>query len=872
MKTRKVLAVISIIMIFSFVLSACAPTTPVETAAPEATEEVVATEAPVETEAPVATEEVVATEEPTEEPTVAPTTRKGGWLDEIVFTAIADAEPAVSQIQAGAIDIYPVTVDDPELMETVKNDPNLKYVESYGSFNQLMFNTVECKDTSVLNPFSNQKIREAMNWAVDREYISQEIMGGASNPRYTLLTTTFPDYARYAPIIGQLINKYKYNFDKAKEVVDAEMVAMGAEMGADGKWQYQGKPVTIIGLIRSEDKRKEQGDYFANQLEKLGFTVDRQFKVRSEAAPIWQGDPYMCEFTYYTAGWISTAIARDEGNMFAQYNTGRIQDVPLFLEYKPSPEYDEVLTKLQNNDFNSMEERDELFAKALPMSMEESWHGLMINDTAAFSPMNKDLVVASDLAAAVAGTAFWPLTMRWDGKEGGTVKIAQSGILVQPWNPIAGSNWTDDAMIQRATADSGSVSDPYTGLYLPQRIEKAEVIAQEGLPIVKSLDWVDLKFEPEITVPEDAWVDWDAVNQKFITAAEKFPDGVTAKTKTIVYYPSSLWETKWHDGNTISMGDFILHMILNFDIGKPESKIYDENYVPQLETFMSHFKGVKITSTDPLVIETYDDLYYLDAEQIAGGSTWYPSDLGYVAVYGYGIAPWQGMVPAMLAEENGELAFSEAKSLDKEVEYTSFIAGPSLEIQKKYLDQAAAESYIPYSPTMSEYVTKEEADARYTGLLDWYGSKGHLWVGTGPYYVDQVFPVEGTVTLKHFADFPDMADRWASFGIPKMVTASLDGPAIVKAGEEAVFDVAITFGEEPYLIEDLSSVTYWVTDATGALVAQGDAVAVEDGAYTVTLPADVTSKLSSGANMLSVAVASKVVSIPAFATFEFVSQ
>ena len=182
----------------------------------------------------------------------------------------------------------------------------------------------------------------AMSWAVDREYISQEIMGGASNPRYTLLTTTFPDYARYAPIIGQLINKYKYNFDKAKEVVDAEMVAMGAEMGADGKWQYQGKPVTIIGLIRSEDKRKEQGDYFANQLEKLGFTVDRQFKVRSEAAPIWQGDPYMCEFTYYTAGWISTAIARDEGNMFAQYNTGRIQDVPLFLEYKPSPEYDEV--------------------------------------------------------------------------------------------------------------------------------------------------------------------------------------------------------------------------------------------------------------------------------------------------------------------------------------------------------------------------------------------------------------------------------------------------------------------------------------------------------------------------------------------------
>lgn len=871
MKTRKVLAVISILMILSFVLSACAPTA---TEAPQATEEVVATEAPVETEAPVATEEVVATEAPTEEPTVAPTTRKGGWLDEIVFTAIADQEPAVSQIQAGAIDIYPVTVDDAQLFETVKNDPNLKYVNSYGSFNQLMFNTVACKDTSILNPFTNQKIREAMNWAIDREYISQEIMGGLSNPRYTLLTTTNPDYARYAPIVGQMISKYKYNFDKAKEVVDAEMVAMGAEMGADGKWQYKGKPVTIIGLIRTEDKRKEQGDYFANQLEQLGFTVDRQFKVRSEAAPIWQGDPYECKFTYYTAGWISTAIDRDEGDMFAQYNTGRIQDIPLFLEYKPSPEYDEVLTKLQNNVFTTLEERDELFAKAIPMSMEESWHGLMINDTASYSPMKKDLMVASDLAAAVAGTPLWPLTMRWADQEGGTVKIAQSGILVQPWNPIAGSNWTDDAMIQRATADSGAITDPYTGLSIPQRIEKAEVVAKEGLPIVKTLDWVDLKFEPEIKVPEDAWVDWDAANQKFITAKEKFPDGVTALTKSVVYYPSSLWETKWHDGNNISMGDFILHMILSFDTGKPESKIYDENAVPQVETFLQHFKGVKITSTDPLIIETYDDLWAIDAENIAGASTatWYPSDLGYVAAYGYGTAPWQGLVGAILAEENGELAFSEAKSIAEEVEYTSMIAGPSLEIQKKYIDQAAAESYIPYAPTMSEYVTKEEADTRYASLLDWYASKGHLWIGTGAYYVDQVFPVEGTVTLKHFADFPDMADRWSGFGEPKLVSASLDGPAIVKAGDEAVFDVAITFGEEPYPIEDLSSVTYWVTDATGALVTQGTAEAVEDGAYTVTLPADVTSKLASGANMLSVAVSSKVVSIPAFATFEFVSQ
>ncbi len=34
--------------------------------------------------------------------------------------------------------------------------------------------------------------------------------------------------------------------------------------------------------------------------------------------------------------------------------------------------------------------------------------------------------------------------------------------------------------------------DPYTGLYWPQRIESAEVTEVEGLPVAKTLNWVDL--------------------------------------------------------------------------------------------------------------------------------------------------------------------------------------------------------------------------------------------------------------------------------------------------------------------------------------------------------------------------------------------
>ena len=144
------------------------------------------------------------------------------------------------------------------------------------------------------------------------------IFAGLATPRYTVLDTYVPDYARFAPAIGKVIAEYGYNMEKAQMVVDEELLA-GATKDANGKWQYQGKPVTIIGLIRTEDKRKEVGEYFANQLDALGFTTDRQLKTRSEAAPIWQGsDLDACKFHYYTAGWISTAISRDNGNMFAQ--------------------------------------------------------------------------------------------------------------------------------------------------------------------------------------------------------------------------------------------------------------------------------------------------------------------------------------------------------------------------------------------------------------------------------------------------------------------------------------------------------------------------------------------------------------------------
>lgn len=90
-------------------------------------------------------------------------------------------------------------------------------------------------------------------------------------------------------------------------------------------------------------------------------------------------------------------------------------------------------------------------------------------------------------------------------------------------------------------------------------------------------------------------------------------------------------------------------------------------------------------------------------------------------------------------------------------------------------------------------------------------------------------------------------------------------------GEEAKFTVSVTYQGAAYPQAEIAGVTYLVFDATGALATKGEATAVADGQYEVTLSADVTKALTAGANKLEVVVVSGVVSIPSFASFEFVT-
>jgi len=689
----------------------------------------------------------------------------GQWVDEIVMTMERSPAAAVAQLEAGAIDMFASSVGDRALFAAVMANPALRAFLGFGSFTDLTLNHGGDKpyfNDGRLNIFGVPAIREAMNWLIDREHIAQEIMGGLAVPKYTYINSAFPDADRYPDLIAEMEELYAYNPAKGEAVITAELTKLGATK-VDGRWTYGGEPIVLRFTIRVEDERRLIGDYISDQLEKIGFTIIRHYGTSAELAPLWiRSDPRDGLWDLYTGGWISTVIVRDMGPGFDQFHTPRVLPWPLFSTIAvqtTDPVLWDSTDRLARRDFTSMAERAKLFDTTIRHANAYA-NIIWLVDRNTFSPARANLYTAADLAGGPHGSHIWAHTLQFqkDGvpQMGGRVRVATPGLFTEPWNPIAGSNWVFDMTPIRATGDAGTFPDTQTGLVWPNQFERAELYIRSGLPVEKNpaSDWLTLQFVPSITVPADAWADWDAAAQRFITVGERFPGGVTdARRKSVVYYSKDAFERKLHDGSTLSVGDFIMGIILSFDRAKPESAIFDEAAVAGFNSMMAHLRGVRVITdhpTYPLIIETYSSLFTLDAE--IGVSTWFP-------YYAQGPGFWHVLAVAIMAEANRELAFSATKSRTLGVEWTNLIGGPSLPILAKHLDEMLLTGVIPYAGVLGKFITQGEVAERMGNLFTWYTAKGHMWVGNGPFFLDRFDLVAKNMLLTRFADYAFTGER-----------------------------------------------------------------------------------------------------------------
>jgi len=340
-------------------------------------------------------------------------------------------------------------------------------------------------------------------------------------------------------------------------------------------------------------------------------------------------------------------------------------------------------------------------------------------------------------------------------------------------------------------------------------------------------------------------------------------NGLTVKSVGTVTYPDDLYtKVKWHDGSNFSFADVLMRIVLQFDRAMPESAIFDENYVPDFNSFMSTFGGVRVVSTDPLVIETFSDAVQPDAENSI--TTWWP-------YYDQGQGAWHNLNLAIMAESEGLAAFSSGKADANEIPWLNMVAGDTVDTLIAKLEEWALTGALPYEVTFSQFVEQAEVDARITNLGAFWATYGHFVVGTGPLFVEAAFPIEKSIQMTRFEDYPYAASRWLGFSEAKIADLAIDGDVEVTIGEEAVFDLAVTFKGDDYPMDQVDSVKFLVLDATQTVAVVGEAVAVADGQWQITLTAEETGALSVGANSLEVVVVSKLVAVPTAGSFDFVS-
>ena len=105
------------------------------------------------------------------------------------------------------------------------------------------------------------------------------------------------------------------------------------------------------------------------------------------------------------------------------------------------------------------------------------------------------------------------------------------------------------------------------------------------------------------------------------------------------------------------------------------------------------------------------------------------------------------------------------------------------------------------------------------------------------------YMTEKALVLRYFPEYPDASDRWSNYGEPKVAEVELDGPGSVTIGQEAMFDVYVTFKGEPYLNADVKYVKAILYNGAGETVLVAEATPVEEGHYVFTLTAEESAKL-----------------------------
>ncbi|MCR8724664.1 ABC transporter substrate-binding protein [Frigidibacter sp. ROC022] len=237
-----------------------------------------------------------------------------GVAPRVGFRIIPEMNSRVAALEAGEVDwIDSITA---EVAQSLKDNPNVTVKERKTLY--VWFVSMDMRK----KPFDDLRVRQAMNYAVDKEALIRDVLGGAAQRSYSPLSPQFGDY--YA---GDVVKKYDYDPDKAR--------ALLAEAGyADGFkttiYTNTGRAGQLKPLEMSQFLQANWRDIGVDcEIEALEWTA---FEQRRTAG----------EFAIATRGW-TPSTGDPDGVLFQNFHSSMVPPTQRNVCFLQDPEVDRLL-------------------------------------------------------------------------------------------------------------------------------------------------------------------------------------------------------------------------------------------------------------------------------------------------------------------------------------------------------------------------------------------------------------------------------------------------------------------------------------------------------------------------------------------------
>ena len=746
---------------------------------------------------------------------------KNSYFDSVRFIQYLDENTALEEVRNGNLDIYYYRISADRL-ENLKAREGLDVFDSSGGSYSILVNPAE---TEKFNPFSIKENRFALNYLVDRKLIVNELMSGYGAP---MISNYGPFDPEYLTIIEQLeAFNFRYNPTLAEEIITKNLIERGA-IKVENKWQIEGAPIEIIFFIRSDDPvRKSIGAILASELERIGFTVKKDFGDLNKAFVVVYGsDPADLKWNLYTEGWNKSAFVKYDsvglGQMYSPWFSNMPGfNVPDYWNYQ-NDYIDSLSQEIYTGDFQSSKEREKLIQQATVEGVNESVRIFLASKVDQYVVHQGTYGIVNDFGAGVP-SRFTPINAQSDKDE---LVIGVKQIYQGAWNPVMGFSDAYSRQIWGILSDPVTFPHPFTGEIIPIRGNwKVETAGPDG----------------KLDLPDDAII-WDPYIQNW----KNVPEDAQAVSKVTF----DLEFSNWHNGQSMDMNDILhsLYFTIEWGTQTDESdKTFDSEFTPRAAQSVETLIGVK--QIDENTIEVYVDFWHFDEGEIADWASLWST------------MPWEIFSAIEQAVIDGKVSISRSGATSKNINWVSLIIPNDAFVIQSYLDEFKTEKFIP--PPLKKFESNfQYFDNRYTASSEWIAKNNHAVISNGPFYLDAYSPESRTISVSAFDDdsYPFKAGHWSSFEnteFPRITKVQI--PNLIQKDEEFNFSIETSQAD---------SILYFLNNNKGELVSS-EIIEVEEKSTKIKIPREITKELGMGANDLKIFAISNSVLKPDFYSTSF---